>query len=408
MMKGKVGEPATPAQIRAKDAAFRLVAFAAGPVREQLIDDLVAFYVDDFPSRSLAGDASAEQIARKLGDSAVSRMIDAMSAKMPPEALSKLAELMAELGNAETKKRAGERLVAIQREMESDEFLAWLTQEIEAQQASQAEAMDEARLSAMASLNREKFINQGAFPAMKQLAGEGEVAARLLEVAARKPAEDTPEVLAEIGNARRSTALLALEGKAKPEHLDRLLPIALDELDELEVRDHAFDRIAETGSADAIAPMWGLVQSNVNEELPKRLRWRAGELVLRLGGPAIVDEFLAKLPAGPSVEYEPEELAGYAARMGAMSEPPTTSMRAASRGGAWARSVIAARYLAERGEASDRVLLQQLAGSRLALVGKGWDRLDPAQQTVGDVARAALAKLEKRLSGDSNESAQDS
>jgi hypothetical protein len=408
MMKGKPGEPATPAQVRAKDAAFKLVPFAEGQVRDQLIGDLVAFYVEDFPARSLAGDVSAEQVARKLGDVAVSRMIDAMSAKMPPEALTKLAELMAELGDAATKERAAERLVAIQREMESDEYLAWLTEEIKAQQAAQPEALDEARLSAMASLNREKFINQGALAAMKRLAGQEKVAARLLEVAADKPSSEGPELLVEIANDRRKTALLALEGNAKPSHLSRLLPIALDADDSLEVRDHAFDRIAETKSTDAIAPMWPLVQSSVNEELPKRLRWRAGELVLALGGPAIVEEFLRKLPAGPMVEYEPAELGGYAAKMAAMSEPPTAALRNALRGGPWFRSVIAARYLAERGEASDRALLQQLAGSRLGLVGDGWDRVDPQQKTVGDVARTASATLEKRLSGDSGESAKDS
>jgi hypothetical protein len=405
MMKGAAGEPPTPAQIRAKDAAFRLVAFAEGPVREKLVEDIVGFFVADFPSRSLAGDASAEQVARKLGDPAVSRMIAAMSAKMPPEALVKLAELMAELGNAGTKQRAGAQLVALEREMESDAYLAWLVQEIRAQQPA---GTDDARLSAMAALNREKFINQGALAAMKQLAGEAEVAARLLEVAAQKPAEGAPEQAAEIQNARRSTALLALERNTKPDHLARLIPIALDAGDALEVRDHAFDRIAEAGSAQAIAPMWPLIQSSVNQDLPKRLRWRAGELVLKLGGPSVVDEFLAKLPAAPAVEYEPEELAGYAARVAAMTEPPTSAMRAAAKGGPWFRSVMAAYYLADRGEASDRVLLQQLAGSRLALMGKGWDRLDPEQKTVGDVARAASARLEKRLSGESKESAQDS
>jgi hypothetical protein len=405
MMKGTPGEPATAAQIRAKDAAFRLVSFADASVREKLVDDIVAFFVEDFPSRSLAGDASAEQVARKLGDPAVSRMIAAMSAKMPPEALVKLAELMAELGNAATKQRAGERLVAIEREMESDAYVAWLAQEIRAQQPA---GTDDARLSVMAALNREKFVNQGALTAMKQLAGEAAVATRLLEVAAQKPAEGAAEQAVEIQNARRSTALLALERNAKPEHLGRLLPIALDAGDSLEVRDHAFDRIGEAGSTEAIAPMWPLVQSNVNQDLPKRLRWRAGELVLKLGGPAVVDEFLAKLPAGPMIEYEPEELAGYAARMAAMTEPPNASMRAAARSGHWARNVIAAHYLADRGEGSDRVLLQQLAGSRLALVGAGWDRLDPEQKTVGDVARAASTRLEKRLSGDSKESAKDS
>src|SRR5690606_38644727 len=99
MMKGEAGKPATAAQIRAKDAAFRLVPLADEALAAKLTGAVVAFYVADFPSRSLAGDVSAEQVARKLGDPAVARMAEAMSAKMPPEALVKLAELVGELGS---------------------------------------------------------------------------------------------------------------------------------------------------------------------------------------------------------------------------------------------------------------------------------------------------------------------
>ena len=404
MMKGEPDKPASAEQIRAKDAAFRLIPFAEAPVAEQLVGDVVAFYVEDFPSRSLAGDVSAEQVARKLGEPAVSRMVGALDAKMPPEALVKLTELISELGGGETKARAGARLVEIEREMRGEAYLAWLSGEIDAQEAGKPEPLDSGRRAAMASLNREKFLNQGALAAMKHLAGQPEVAARLVEIAREKPAEDAPEVTAQLDNDRRRTALLALAGHAKAEHLDALLAVALDGSDELELRDLAFDRIAEIGAERAIAPMWRLVQSNQNEILPKRLRWRAGELILTLGGPGIVREFLARLPADPRAEYEPEELAGYATKIGEMSEPPTAAMREATKGPQWYKVVIAANFLAERGEASDRALLEQLAGSRLGLVGDGWGRSDPPRKTVGDVARMAAGKLEKRLSGDSDES----
>jgi len=402
MIAGKEGEPATASQIRGKDAAFRLVGYADGAVKDKLVEHVVGFYVADFPGRSLAGDASAEQVAQKLGDPAVVRLVDAMSAKMPPEALVKLGELVASLGSAETKQKAGERLVAIEREMEGDDFVAWMKQEITAQQPAGAEPMDEARLAAMASLNREKFLNQGALAAMKPLAGEAVVASRLLEIAGAKPAADAPEVVVEVTNDRRKTALIALEGKTTPAQVDALLAIALDPEDALEVRDLAFDRVADTKSTDAIAKLWPLVQSAANQDLAKRLRWRAGELVLGLGGPAVVDEFLAKLPARAGVEFEPEELFGYATVIAGMDPVPLQAMRAALRG-TWPRAVIVARVLADAGEAADRELLEQLAASKVAVSGKGWDRLEPEQKTVGDVANAASAKLGARLSGNSDE-----
>ena len=394
-------------EIRAKDAAFRLQAFASDETRKQLIADIIDFYAVDFASRSLLGDVSAEQVVRELGDPAADRLIEAMNAKMPPDALAKLAELIGEEGSDETKAKAGERLIAIEKEMESPEFLEWLKDEF---RKSQGDAeLDEARVDSVATLNRERFIAQGALTGMRRLSDSPVVAERLLTIALAKPPEDAPEIVAQIAHEKRETALLALENRAKPEHLDRLLQIALDSDDSLIVRDHAFDRIAETGSKDAIPRMWPLITTSSTEEITKRLRWRAGELVLVLGGSSVLQEFLSKLPQGARVQYEPEELEGYAARLSVASDPPDDAIRQIARGGGnWVRLVIAAYYLERRGTAADRELLERLSNERAATVGEGWSDREPALSTVGDVAKGALTRLDERLKGDSKAGDSDS
>lgn len=404
-MMAAAGDPKEmpePLSIRAKDAAFRLQAFADEELRLQLIADIIDFYAVDFASRSLLGDVSAEQVVRELGDPAANRLIEAMDAKMPPDALAKLAELIGEEGSDETKAKAGERLIAIEREMESKEFLEWLKEEFRKSQADREGELDEARVDSVATLNRERFIAQGALTGMRRLSDSPVVAERLLTIALAKPPADAPEIVAQIAHEKRETALLALENRAKPEHLDRLLQIALDSDDSLIVRDHAFDRIAETGSKAAIPHMWPLVTTTSTDDILKRLRWRAGELVLVLGGSSILQEFLSKLPQGARVEYEPEELEGYAARLSVATDPPDDAIRQIARsGGHWVRHVIAAYYLERRGTDEDRALLERLSNDRTATVGDGWTKRDPVLRTVGDVARGSLARLDERLKGDS-------
>ena len=74
------------------------------------------------------------------------------------------------------------------------------------------EAPDEKRVSSLALLNRENYINQGALPAMRHLGDQPAVATRLLRIADTKPGPNDAESWADRLNARRATALKALEG----------------------------------------------------------------------------------------------------------------------------------------------------------------------------------------------------
>src|SRR6185503_1640003 len=99
---GGNGEAAPPRQIRAKDAAFLLIPYASAAKRGELTDAVVDWFVVDFNGRNLAGNYTAEQVVRQLGAPAASRLVNAMTARLPQQALVKLAELIATLGDRDT------------------------------------------------------------------------------------------------------------------------------------------------------------------------------------------------------------------------------------------------------------------------------------------------------------------
>ena len=467
-----------PEQVRAKDAAFLLIPQASGESRARLERAVVGWYVADFNGRNLAGNYSAEQIVRTLGSSAASILVDAMSPEMPQAALVKLAELIGQLGNNETKTRAGQRLVEIQQTMEGDEFLEWLREQIrdsmreqmqdkvadlgvrytvqngklalaEVPNGSPASAanlragdvilgaddtefgeategirllsgpedsqvrvryqrggqtgtatvtrkINGAKVDETARLNRERFINEGVLPAMKHLNEVPTVSTRLLAVAEQtSQGEDDPVT------TRRRRALMALEGGAKDTHLERLLNLAMSSDVPSAVRDNAFDRVGDVRNASAIPRMWPLLQTTSYENDAQRLRWRAGEMILYIGGGNIIDEFFRRLPSDSGVKYEPEELEGFAQRLSQMSPAPTARMRRELRSDKWWNRVIALRYFERKGAESDLAALRRLTSDQTAVAGDAWRRLEITD--VGDVAEKAIAAFRERLSGESSQ-----
>ena len=135
--------------------------------------------------------------------------------------------------------------------------------------------------------------------------------------------------------------------------------------------------------------MWPLVQSGENQ----RLRWRAGELVLAIGGNTVLAEFFAKLPGGEDVKYEPTELEGYATRMVQMKPLPREVALNQLRSPDWWDNVIALYFFQRKGTVADIPEMERLKTNSTAVKGKGWE----AGQTVGKVAEEAIAGLRERL-----------
>ncbi|MEM9189623.1 MAG: hypothetical protein AAGF12_10640 [Myxococcota bacterium] len=382
-------------QIRAKDAAFVLIGHAEGDAKQRLMRAVVQWYAEDFNGRNLAGNFSAEQVTRSLGAPAAEMLVDALEPELPSPALVKLAELLGDVGTEETRARAGARLVEIEIHMEGDEFLDWLKGKVREQLravTAEGQEVDEGRVTSIAVLNRENFINNGALPAMKHMNRVSAVSERLLAVAEVSEANEA------ITN-RRTKALQALEGAATEAMLERLLTLALTPANPDGVRDYAFDRVGDIRSRSALTRLWPLVEKSEDEA--QRQRWRAGEMVLFIGGSDIVAEFIRRLPSEDEIKYEPEELEGYATRMSQMTPPPTALMRTQLTSTNWWNRVIGLRFFERQGVESDIPAMERLKTDTAAVNGEAWERLEI--ENVGGVAEAAIEGLRERLEGGDDE-----
>ncbi|MFT5354455.1 MAG: hypothetical protein ACI9KE_001660 [Polyangiales bacterium] len=377
-------------QIRAKDAAYFLISHATPETRPNLVSAVVRWYSRDFANRSLSGNYSVEQVVRSLGPPAARQLVDAMSYEVPQQALVKIAELIGQIGDDETKRLAGARLVEIETAMEGQEFIDWLKSKINESLESQGREADDGRVTNIALVNREGFINTGAIPAMKHLAGVEAVRNRLMVIALAAPSAEMNATSQEAINTRRQRALMALQGNATEAQLSQLLDLALSDP---AVQDYAFDRIGDIRSPDAIPRLWPLVENGDNET--NRQRWRAGELVLSLGGADVVTEFLSKLPSDSDADYLPQELEGYATQMSQMTPQPVEVIERQLSAREWYRRVIALNFIARRGTQADIAKMQRLVSDRTPVVGDGWEGREI--ETVGKVAEAAIAALRERL-----------
>ncbi len=385
-------DPPSPIQVRAKDAAFLLIAYASPPVQQQLTDGVVGWFTVDFNGRNLSGSFSAEQVVRQLGAPACGQLVEAMSARIPQAALVQISLLISQLGDAPTKARAAERIVAIEREMEGAEFGAWLTERIRNQAVATSRTLTDAQIQTAVELNREQFITLGAMPAMHHLADQAIVVTRLLEIA--QTATPTPPTTEAALTDRRVKALQALEGHTPATATSALLALGLNDATPAGVRDYAFDRVADSHDRTVIPQLWPLAtQTNAeNDHAIWRVRWRVGSLLLTLGGSGVVAEWFSRIPVGDHIRYAREELHGYAERLAQIRPEPTAIVRAQLTSSDWAHQVIALYYFDRVGVESDLPAIQALTTSTTATKGDHWEE----HAAIGTIATDAVAAIRER------------
>jgi hypothetical protein len=377
-------------QIRAKDAAFLLLPYASAERQRELSEAVVDWFVVDFNARAVEGNYTAEQVVRQLGAPAASRLIAALDARVPQPALVKLAEIIAAVGDAATKTRAAARLVEIEREMESPEFLTYLQGRLRDQLQGQMDRgerprgpIDDARVAQAAALNRDQFINIGALPAMKHLNSQRPVQDRLFEIAVSNTADEE----------RRTRALQALEGGVRPDQVDGLLTLALEPSTPIRVRDYAFDRVADARQTSVLARLWPVFEQRPHPDW--RLRWRVGALILSIGGNDVVQEFFNRLGDQP---YAREELHNYGEKISQMRPAPNELMDGQLRSPIWYVRAIALYFWEKRATAEDLPRITALEADAAATQGENWrdqTNLGLVAQAVARVVRERLAQAER-------------
>lgn len=270
-----------------KDAAYALLTTDDGAlvtdeaVRERLKSALIKWSATNFEERM---DESSQiygmqQVFRWLKEDGVKPLPTLMEPGSPKN--DAISGLVADLGDAETKLKASQKLVSIAREVDSDAWIKKKAPAVEAaNKASKLNPTKEQFQAQLEQYQEEELLR--IFQSMKKV-GQPPVVDYLLNYA-----QDSKQA-----TKRRAAALAALEG-----HLDRnsskqadiVLGLLSDDDTPDMVRQAAVKRVGELPREKVIDKLYGLFK---NERW--QIRWVAADLILRMSETKHLGEFMNKL-----------------------------------------------------------------------------------------------------------------
>lgn len=270
-----------------KDAAFALLTQDDGSLisneglKKQLRKALAHWCLADFSARE--DDSSqmygVDQVLRALGAQGVEHMPDLI--EPGAKKIDRMADLIADLGDKNTKLRASQKLVTVAKDVSSDRWLKQKAPAVEA--ANKASKLNPTPKQFQAQLDEyqeEELLR--VFASMKKVGGTPAVD-YLIDYASDK--DHSPK--------RRAAAIAALEGNIdqnNSKQVQAMLKIASASDTPDLVREQALRRVGEMPRKLVVGKLYGLF-GNKNW----RIRWVAAELVLKMSDTSQVGEFMHRL-----------------------------------------------------------------------------------------------------------------
>jgi hypothetical protein len=278
----QAGQAVPDPTIPYKDAAFALLTHEDGALlrdenlRKNLKATLAAWTATNFADR--LDDTSQmygmEQVLRELRADGVRSLPDLIAPGAPK--IDRISQMIADFGDEATKTKASEKLVAVAKEVNSEN---WIKQEA-ANKASKLNPSPEQFKAQLAKFQEEELLR--VFSSMKRVGGKPTVN-YLLAFAQDKSQDDK----------RRGASLAALQGnleKGNPAHAAAILSVAGASDTPDSVRDVALQRIGELPRHLVIDKLYELFKD------PNwKVRWVAAELVLKMSETPQLPEFFSKL-----------------------------------------------------------------------------------------------------------------
>jgi hypothetical protein len=296
-----------------KDAAFAMLSHEPSLVSNpKSKDDLVAalnqWVQADFEDRieNSQQQYGVEQIMRFLGAGSVRSLpglINDTSTKV-----DKMASLIADLGDADTKLKGSEALVALAKRIDSQ---AWYDKEkarFTESYAKQQVKVTPQQLDTLLKESQDQELTK-TFGSMKRVGG--------------RPVTDYCNAYAANTNnskVRRQAALAALEGRIDKNNstdIDKLFAIAKDDNTPDEVRDQAFARLGELPKELIVGKLYTLFDTK-----KWKVRWVAGTLILKTMNTRDVPEFMRHLPTSAATKMGMTEVIAYGGIIAKMDAPP--------------------------------------------------------------------------------------
>lgn len=295
-----------------KDAAFSMLSHEPPLVtddadRAQITAALQQWAQTDFETRleNPAQQYGMEQMMRFLGAPSVKglpALINESSTK-----IDRIAGLIADLGDADTKQRASDALVALAKKIDSADWINRQTPLVEDADKRAGQKVTPQQLQQQVLKFQDQELTK-VFASMKRVGGRP-VVDYLLGYGLN----------AQNSSDRRKTALAALEGridKSAPADVDKIFTIAKDDNTPDEVRDIAFQRLGELPKEMIVPKLYTLFVVK-----KWKVRWVAASLVLKTITTRQVPEFMSHLPANAATKMGISEPISYGSLIARM-EPP--------------------------------------------------------------------------------------
>jgi hypothetical protein len=353
------GQPAPPDPSFAyKDAAMAMLTYDKAvlvsdeAVRKQLTDALIEWSHHDFEHR-------LDNSTQMFGMEQMMRTVGAPSLKGLPALINenskfdRIASLVAELGDQQTKEATAAKLVDLAKQTGSQ---AWLDKT--------KPALEEA--------NRASKISPTPEQLQKQLAQYQEEALTKIFAAIKKvgtrPAIDYCLSVASdktLNEKRRQAALAAIEGKldrSNPGDMEKVLALAAADDTPDSVRDLAFQRMGEMPRDQVVNKLYGLFNSH-----KWKVRWVAAGTVLRMSSTDQLPEFMSRLPGGLATGFamtEPLSYGGLIDKMTVKGRTPREAVIPFLKEGSLAARLTALGFFYATGKAADAKLLAPLEADR--------------------------------------------
>lgn len=295
-----------------KDAAFGMLSHEPSLVgddksKDELTQALIGWAQAAFEER-------LENPAQAYGVETMMRFFGAPAVKSLPGLITesstkidRIAGLVADLGDEETKKKASEQLVTLAKTIDAP---AWREKQTplvrDANNRANQKVTDE-QLKAQVLKFQDQELTK-VFSAMKKVGGRPVIDFCLGYGAQKDASED-----------RRKAALAALEGridKNAASDIDRLYNIAKDDSTPDSVRDLAFNRLGELPKELVLPKLYALFETK-----KWKVRWVAASLVLKGMKTQELGDFMRHLPRSKVGMSEPITYGGFLQKMEGTQKP---------------------------------------------------------------------------------------
>lgn len=286
-----------------KDAAFAMLTHEPPLVsneatRAQLKDALIHWAQTGFEDRIENGaqQYGLEQMMHWLGPESVRTLPGIINENTAR--LDRIAGLVNDVGDDQTKQKASEALVTLANRYTSKDWLDAQTKIVKESNAKNNIKADDNQVAGQVDKIQERRLTEEVFPAMKKVGGRPAIDYLFTYAAnGQNPAE------------RRKLALAALEGrvdKNNPADLDRIFAIAKNDDTPDAVRDVAFARLGEFPKEQIVPKLYTIFDAK-----KWKVRWVAASLVLKTMSTKQVHEFMAHLPKTPATKMGMTEPLSY-------------------------------------------------------------------------------------------------